>query len=254
MISKVAAVSGMDWVREAATKPAATITFDRDAYSVKELACTLVWSDRLEAESFANPAIRSLIERSLTEAAAAALDARLWQGPDTDEVGPTGVFSQSPAPYATINYGDGGGDLADDIRTALRQVRAANYTPNFIACHSVVLDRLQALQATGGEPKYPTVHSANPSIFGVPIVPSNNLPCDAADNTDGLRSTKILVGDSRQLYVAVMPSTLLISNVATVSGVSMFESDQTALRLTMNCSTPVLRRSTAFCAIEDAMA
>jgi HK97 family phage major capsid protein len=253
-LPKIASASGMDWVASQDVKPSATITLDRDEYNIKELACTCVWSDRLSEESFSSPGIRAMVERALVAAASDVLDKRLWSGADTDDVGPDGVFSQSPAPFNTVSYGSGS-DLGQDIRLALRTIRAANYRPNFIACHAVVLDRLQSIvTSTTAEPMYPTTHSPTPSIWGVPLVVSNNLPTDSADNTDGYRATKILVGDSRYLFHATMPSSLLISNVATVGGVSMYETDSTALRLTMNCSSLLLRRKDAFCAITDAEA
>jgi HK97 family phage major capsid protein len=90
---------------------------------------------------------------------------------------------------------------------------------------------LQDLRTPGGENyAYPTLQGANPTLKGYPVYVSSVIVNNEGGSTNASRISlvtmgNVLLGITKALEFAV-------SEEATVNGVSMFETDQTAIRAT----------------------
>lgn len=226
-----------EFICEGDQKPSSDLTFGRDTMNVQEVAGIVTWSDRLNDESFADPGIRSLVERELVAAASDKIDRYLIANtPDTNEpCAITGLLNQNG--FQGVAYGTEA-DLGEDIRRALRLARVENFEPTAILLHSTALDLLLSIRTNQDELKYPSVANPNPSIWGKSLVVSNNIPTHNV--TDGVVSD-VVVADWSKILVATMPISILASNVATVGGESNFEHDRTSLRYVANVSSPMVR-------------
>jgi HK97 family phage major capsid protein len=216
---------------------------------VKELAGILKWSDRLDMESFAQPGVREIVRREIVAAASDKVDRALWNNASTDDSEITGLLSQSG--FQTVSFGSQP-DLGEDMRYALRLVRAANHEPSAWVAHSTALDELLSIRTTQGELKYPSVNSPTPTLWGKPLVVSNNLPSSVG--TDGDTRSDVVLADWSTVVVATMPVSIRISDVAYVDGESLWEHDKSAIRYVTNVSSPLLRRPEAVCVVRDVQA
>lgn len=249
-LQKITAGPTLGWVREQQVKPESTVSFGRDTAKVYELAGICTWSDRLEAESFADPGIRTQVQRELANAAAEQIDSALFQGQaDTDDTQPVGLLEQSG--FQEVAVGDGGSDLGEDLRFMLRKAREQNFEPSAFVCHSTVLDGLLAIRTNDDQLKFPSVNSPSPTIWGKPIITCNNI--DTTTVTDGV-SSDVVLADWRRVLVFQMRGEVMVSNVATVGGLSMFERDSTAIRFVANVSSPIVQRPNSVTILRDAVA
>ena len=190
----------------------------------------------------------------MSAAAADKIERALLAGdPNTDSepCGVTGLLTQSSS-FQTLAFGTES-DLGEDIRRALRLIRAENFDPTAILLHSTAWDGLLAIRTQDDQLKYPSVAAASPSIWGLPLVIGNAVPTSAV--TDGVESS-ILIADWSKVLIATMPMSILVSNVATVGGISNFEADRTSLRWYGNVSSPLIRTPHlgSMCIIENVVA
>jgi HK97 family phage major capsid protein len=223
-LHNVASVGDPLFIEEAEAKPELSPTFNRDTLFIREIAAIIVWSDRLEPESFANPGIRSLVQRELAAAMADKIDRALFAADATTDSEPSGIeglLTQS-ASFQTLAYGTEA-DLGEDIRRGIRLARAQNFEPNAIVMHSTALDGLLAIRTSDDQLKFPSVAAnQNQSIWGKPIVISNNIPTTAV--TDGAQSD-VIIADWSKILVGTMPSSVLISNVHAEFGLDLERGD-----------------------------
>ena len=240
----MASIAGLDWVAERAVKPQTSMTWERLELNVLELAGVMVLSDRFGAENSLKSGINAHITSEMASKVAEQLDQALLGGElsSAGSPSPTGLVYNSELPEMDLDAYDS--DLGGNVLDMLGHVRGHGYSPNAILMDPATLHALLKVEDGNQRPKYPSLHSASPSLWGVSVIEAPNLPHETEESAGVPRY--IVAGDFQKAIIGVMPMSLRTSDVATVGGESLFETDSYAIRWVFNVSSPLLVRPDAF--------
>ena len=201
------------WTAEAASKTTTSAQFDEFELSILKLAAVMVASDELLEDS--SVGVIEYLTEEFANAIAIEEDRVFTSGNGTTE--PAGLDSY------TLTTVDAGGALAYghfvDAWTTLKQGYRANSV--WIA-HSQVIAEIFKLQDGNARPLILDIPSKpNPVLMGRPI-----LECNSMDTTKIFFGDlgKYIIGDKGEMRMAT-------SNEAYVASTSMFQTDQTAIRV-----------------------
>ena len=245
----------MDWLGEGERKPLSDLSFSRQSLAVKNVAVIVPWTEELDVESFVG--MRSVIQEAIADEGRVRVDADLWNGlPTTDEPNrPTGLLQQSG--FLSHTFGSEA-DLGLDMKAMIRKLRVNNREPTQFAVHSTVLDSLQGIEDNDGRPKYPSTFGPTPSLFGIGLTISNNLPADGPD-TDERYTSPIVLARWSDVWVGRQRGSVKLADQATLvksdsSLIHLYQEDKLALRWVGRVSSPVVRRAESVCVMEDVVA
>ncbi len=241
----------MNWLGEGDRKPVSDLSFSRQSLSVKKIAVITPWTEQLDIESFVS--MRSVIQEAIADEGRVRVDAGLWDGlPSTDLPDyPTGLLQQSG--FLSHTFGTEA-DLGLDLKAMIRKMRINNREPTQFALHSTVLDSLQGIETTDGLPKYPSTFGPTPSIWGIGITVTNNIP--ATPNTDEKYISPVVLARWNDIWVGRMRGSVRLGDQATLvksdsSQIHLFQEDKMALRWVARVSSPVVRRAESVCIMEN---
>ena len=243
-------LSGLDdfeYLAEGDAKPEGSITFDQSTMTLKKMALIVPFSDESIRE--ADVGLLGLLKRELAKSLTTKIDHDLFQGvADTSADSFDGLLTQSG--FQTTAYGS---DIGEDILTAITQIRNENFEPNCICMHSSVLGSLLKIRSSTEDVlKYPSVNSPSPTLWGKPIIISNNI--DTTSVTDGTQSD-VVVADFSTILVQRGALELKMTNSATLTTAgNLFEKDLSAIRCVQFLSAPLMTRPNAVSIVQDCIA
>jgi HK97 family phage major capsid protein len=201
------------WTAEAASKTTTSAQFGQFTLTALKMAAIMVTSDELNEDSTPN-----VIEYLTDEFASVIAE-------EEDKVFTSGNGSTEPAGLDSYSLGtiDAGGDVKyDHFVDAIYALKQA-YRQNAVwICHQQVLAEIQKLQDDNGRPLLLNLNAKeNPMILGRPVLEVNSMD-----------TTKIFVGDLSKYIIGDRSGmTMRTSQDAYVGSTSMFQTDQTAIRV-----------------------
>lgn len=169
------------------------------------------------------------IQPLLIEAIGQKIDQAVLFGTDSPATQPDSIVEDAVAAGNVVNDGDGQVDFAQDINLAFAEVESDGFMVNGAVARVGVKHRLRGLRDENNQPIFVTSLQDDgrvQSIYGEPLAWNTNGAWDPD-------AAELIVGDWSQLFWATRTDIRVkISSEATVGGVSLFETDQVALRVT----------------------
>ena len=213
------------WVAEEGTKSQSTATWDSKTITAEELAAIVTVHDSVLDD--ADFDLFDEIKPQLAEAIASAFDAAVLFGTNAPASFPNSVVEHAVAAGYEIEDG-AGQDLAADVNAAMALVEDDGYAINGHVARLAVKSRLRGLRDDNGQPIFVSSlanDGAAASLYGEAIAFSANGAWDPDAAT-------LATGDFSKLCIGLRQDlTFTTSKEATVGGVSLFETDRTALRV-----------------------
>jgi HK97 family phage major capsid protein len=172
------------------------------------------------------------VQPRISEAIGAKFDAAVLFGTNAPASFPDGIVPGAIATGTHYVVDGSGDDIAADLNAAFGLVEADGFDVNGIAARLTLKSRLRGLRTSTGELVYqpPTVGIAGasseaPSVYGEPVFYSQNGSWEPTFTA--------IVGRWNEVFVGIRQDmTAQVSTDATVGGVSLFETDQVALKVT----------------------
>lgn len=238
-----------DWVEyDGGLKPVTEIEFQEKEYEVAELAAITTISLNILADSSTD--LMGIIRPHLAGAVARKLDETVLFGGMGGHNRPPN-FEDGLAQQA-IEYGnvvDAGESLVEDLDEAMALVEAGDYDPNLWLTTRAMRSPLRGMTDGMGRPLYlDGIQSGlpdRPTVFGLPMTFVTNGAWDR-----DLASA--IVVDTRMLQMAIRQGLQFnVSDVATVRGRSMFETDSIAIRVSFRAGWTVAARATPDIPLEE---
>lgn len=223
------------WTSEAASKTTTSAQFGQFSLGALKMAAIMVTSDELNDDS--TPNIIDYLTDEFASVIAEEEDRVFTRGNGTTE--PAGLDSY------TLTTVDAGGDLEyGHFVDAIYSLKQAYRNNAVWICHQQTLAEIQKLQDDQSRPLLLNLNAKeNPSILGRPVLEVNNMD-----------TTKIFVGDLSKYIIGDRSGmTMRTSQDAYVASTSMFQTDQTAIRVVKRLDAG-LPQTEAFVEIQNTQA
>lgn len=220
-----ATLASAAWVDEGSTKSQTTATWSSLTITAEELAAIVTVHDNVLDD--ADFDLFEEIKPQLAEAIGSAFDAAVLFGTNAPASFPNSVVETAVA--AAYEVEDGAGvDLAADVNSAMALVEADGLAVNGHVARLAVKSRLRGLRDENGAPIFVSSLANDggaASLYGEPIAFSSNGAWDPDAAT-------LITGAWDHLCIGLRSDLAFsVSKEATVGGVSLFETDRTALRV-----------------------
>lgn len=248
---QIASITGgltAGWVAELAAKPSADMTFGQLTTNVYTMAGLATVSNQLLADS--RPSVDGLITSDIAYRLAVLEEQAILNGDATGK--PRGIL-QTAGINSTV-YTDAsptGAELADAVYDAITQVRTTYFgDPSHIVMHPRTWAFLSKSKATDGSyllgsganagGRRPSDGIPGPSLFGYPIVLTNNVPTTLGGGTE----SAVIVGDFSQALILDRQG-LTVDSSEHVN----FTTNQTVFRVEARMGFTAARYPKAFAAV-----
>lgn len=223
------------WVSEGGTKAQSKAGWTNLFVEAEELAVIVTLDDNVLDDSDFD--IWGEVRPTLVEAIGMKIDQAVLFGTDAPASFPDALVPQADDHSQRVEVGDSTGDFAADVNLAFGEVEQDGYMVNGAVGRIGVKQRLRGLRDDNGQPIFVSSlrdDGRTDSLYGEPLVFSANGSWEPDD-------AELIVGDWSQLLFAIRQDLRWkISTEATVGGVSLFETDRTALRVTFRCGFQIL--------------
>jgi HK97 family phage major capsid protein len=190
--------STVNWVGQAVAKPVGELSFDSVSLGIAKAAGIVVLAEELVRSS--SPSAEEAVRRDLTAAIATFLDAQFIN----PEVAAVTNVSPASVTFGSTVVDSTGTTLAafmTDMRTAL-----AIFTANSLGLGgiTIVMTETQAVALSMilnsfGQPQFPNITSTGGTLFGFPVVTSENIPAEGGSPAGKrivlLKAGEILLAD-----------------------------------------------------------
>lgn len=220
-----ATLASAAWVDEGSTKSQTTATWSSLTITAEELAAIVTVHDNVLDD--ADFDLFDEIKPQLAGAIASAFDAAVLFGTNAPASFPNSVVEAAVAAAYEVEDG-AGADLAADVNDAMALVEADGLAVNGHVARLAVKSRLRGLRDENGAPIFVSSlanDGGSASLYGEPIAFSGNGAWDPDAAT-------LITGAWDHLCIGLRQDlTFSVSKEATVGGVSLFETDRTALRV-----------------------
>lgn len=223
------------WVSEGGTKQQSKAGWTSLFVNAEELAVIVTLDDTVLDDTDYD--IWGEVRPLLIEAIGAKIDQAVLFGTDAPASFPDSIVAQADDHSQRVAVGDSGVDFAGDTNLAMGEVEQDGYMVNGFASRIGVKQRLRGLRDDNNQPIFVTSlrdDSRTDSIYGEPVAFSTN----GAWEPD---QAELIAGDWSQLLFAIRQDLRWkLATEASVGGVSLFETDRTALRVTFRCGFQIL--------------
>jgi HK97 family phage major capsid protein len=231
------AVAEAAWVAEGGTKTTTEVTWGDQTITAEELAVIVPVSDNLLADSAFD--VWAEVKNSLVSAFARKIDAAVLFGTDAPASFPDSVAESAIAAGNTVDVGTnaaGAGGLVQDVIDAMALVGADGYPVTGFVASDLFDYQLLGARGTDGQPLIQNNGSIT-TLLGRPIAYVGQNVFGS-----GVSDVQLIAGDFTKAVIGVRQDiTFTLSNSAVVGGVSMFETDQTAIRAVMRVGYTLFR-------------
>lgn len=230
--------TSVGWVGEASPAPVTRAAFNRIFLTHTKIAALSVMSDELIR--FSNPAAEALVQADLLKASAKGLDvAFIGAAAGVANVSPAGMMNGAATVVGSgsavfASAGTTAMSVVTDVEALLDQFIPLNYDMSsaVLVMTPGLAMKIGGLRTSLGVKLYPNIGMSGGSLEGVPVITSNNAPAgtmtlfiqdeiylseDAAPEIDYSKEASILMDDA--------------PGSATSSPVSLFQTDQAAIRI-----------------------
>lgn len=176
------------------------------------------------------------LKPTLIEAIGQKIDQAVLFGTDAPAAFPNSIVEGAVAAGNEVVEGTGV-DYAEDVNLAFGEVETDGYPVNGAVSRLGVKQKLRGLRDENGQPIFVTSLQDDgrvQSLYGEPLSFSSNGSWEPDD-------ADMIVGDWSALCFAIRQDIRYkVSDEATVGGVSLFETDRVALRVTFRCGFQIL--------------
>ncbi len=222
------------WVSEGGTKQQSKSGWTNLTITAEELAVIVTIDDAsLDDADFD---VWGEVTPQVVEAIGQKIDQAVLFGTDAPSSFPDSIVEGADAAGNRVTEGTGR-DYGEDVNLAFGQVEDDGYMVNGAVARLGVKQKLRGLRDDNGQPIFSTSIQDDgrvQSVYGEPLGFSTNGAWEPDD-------ADMIVGDWAALCFAIRQDfRWKISTDATVGGVSLFETDRTALRVTFRCGFQVL--------------
>lgn len=193
------------WVGENAPKPVGNMQFGTVTLRWSKAAGIVVLTEELVR--FSNPNAESVVRQDLTDAMAQFLD-RQFVDPAVAE-----VTNVSPASITNgVTAVTASGTTAAAFRADIKSLFASYFAANLSTAGGVwLMTQTQALSLSLmlnalGQPVFPSITAEGGSLYGYPVVASENVPATGNSPVDGspiifLKASEIMLADDGQVVI-----------------------------------------------------
>lgn len=231
------------WVSEGGTKQTTEVNWTSQTITAEELAVIVPVADNLLADSAFD--VWAEVQSSLAAAFARKIDLAVLFGTDAPASFADSIVEGAIAASNYVNKGTNdaaAGGVAQDVLDAMALVYADGYRVNGFAAADLFNFSLLSARDANGNPLLGSNASVD-TLYGRQVA---YVGGSLFGNAPG--DTLLIAGDFEKAVIGLRQDiSYYLSKDATVGGVSMFETDQTAIRATMRIGftvfTPVNRSS-----------
>lgn len=190
--------STVGWVGQAVAKPVGELSFDTVSLGIAKAAGIVVLAEELVRSS--SPSAEQAVRNDLTRAITQFLDAQFID-PAVAAVANVSPASVTNGSTVVDSTGTTAAAFLTDMGTALAVFTAANLGLGGI---TIVMTETQAVRLSMilnsfGQPQFPGITSTGGTIFGFPIVTSENIPAEGGSPAGNrivlLKAGEILMAD-----------------------------------------------------------
>ncbi len=185
-------VAAVGWVSESGVTPVGEMSFETDTFGISKIGGIVVFTKELA--QYSRPAAEALIQRDLLAAVAAFQD-QAFLDPDADGGG-AGPASISYAAAEIVSSGNDASHVEIDLMQLVSAISTNRSALYFVMRPDTALSL--ATLRTGDVRTFPDVGMTGGSIWGVPVITSNNvLPSDTSPSLN-----RIYLIDASEILVA----------------------------------------------------
>jgi HK97 family phage major capsid protein/HK97 family phage prohead protease len=202
-IPRQTGAASVNWVGEGKVKPLTSMAFDTITMEFSKIAGIIPLTEELVR--FSNPSAEALVREELAKAIVQFMDSQFLDPTKAaNDVSPASI-TNSVTPDAPS--GTTAAAFRADIKTLLGNMLANNHASGLVW----IMTQQQALalgmmQNSLGQAQFPGLSAEGGTLFGFPVVTSENIPAAGGSPTDGypiilVRASDILLADDGQVSI-----------------------------------------------------
>jgi len=223
------------WVSEGGTKQQTKAGWTNLFVTAEELAVIVAIDENVLDDSDYD--IWGETKPLLIEAIGQKIDQAIMFGVDAPASFPEAIVPAADDHSQRVEVGDSAVDYAADVNLVFAEVEEDGYPVNGVVARLGVKQKLRGLRDDNGQPIFVTSlrdDGRTDSIYGEDMRFSTNGAWEADD-------ADLIAGDWSALLFAIRQDLRWkLADQATVGGVSLFETDRVALRVTFRCGFQIL--------------
>jgi len=229
------------WVGENAPKPVSAMAFDTVQLRWAKAAGIVVLTDELVR--FSNPSAEAVVRQDLVDTITQFLD-RQFVDPSVAAVTNVSPASITNGVTGVTPTGTNEAALRTDVATLFANLLTLNLSPSggvWIMTQQQAL-RLSLMVNSLGQPSFPNINAEGGTLFGYPVVASENIPSTTGSPTEGYPiifavAKEILLADDGQVVLdASNQASIQLDSApdsppgASTAYISMWQMNMTGLR------------------------
>ena len=203
-IPRQTAGASVNWVGEGKAKPLTSLAFDSITMDFAKIAAIVPLTEELVR--FSDPSAEALVRQDLAAAIVMFMDAQFIDPSKTaNDVSPASITNGA---FSFAASGTTAAALRADVNRLLASYLQNNLTiasAVWIMTQTVAM-RLGNLVNTLGQPEFPGISATGGTLFGIPVVASENIPSTTGSPDQGwpmilAKADEILLADDGQVTI-----------------------------------------------------
>jgi HK97 family phage major capsid protein/HK97 family phage prohead protease len=238
---RTTSASSAGWVGENAPKPVSAMAFDTVQLRWAKAAGIVVLTDELVR--FSNPSAEAVVRQDLVDTITQFLD-RQFVDPSVAAVTNVSPASITNGVTGVTPTGTNEAALRTDVATLFANLLTLNLSPSggvWIMTQQQAL-RLSLMVNSLGQPSFPNINAEGGTLFGYPVISSENIPSTTGSPTEGYPiifavAKEILLADDGQVVLdASNQASIQLDSApdsppgASTAYISMWQMNMTGLR------------------------
>lgn len=238
---RTTSASSAGWVGENAPKPVSAMAFDTVQLRWAKAAGIVVLTDELVR--FSNPSAEAVVRQDLVDTITQFLD-KQFVDPSVSAVTNVSPASITQGVTGVTPTGTNESALRTDVATLFSNLLTLNLSPSggvWIMTQQQAL-RLSLMVNSLGQPSFPNISAEGGSLFGYPVIASENIPSTTGSPTEGYPiifavAKEILLADDGQVVLdASNQASIQLDGApdsppgASTAYISMWQMNMTGLR------------------------